>query len=266
MLQGTRLEPRHHSTSAVRLEDGVLISAVNWPWRRGSTVGGSCSTQQEHEKASWAFHAGFFFFSPPLFFFFLVDLLTRFTRLSVVLGVFRVQKDALWVSAEPCSHAPAKLNGVPFHRRRCKQSGRDSATLFFFSLPLKTSFVSSWSSFTCTNVLRPLNVHGGASRRVRRAPRTAFFFLKRTAFGCRSPQKLDRGIRNARAPEKKKKNPNESKRRAGNDTAAGLERHARTSDPSAALATEVHCEVQKRSDKEEEENEGQTRGSLLETH
>lgn len=34
----------------------------------------------------------------------------------------------------------------------------------------------------------------------------------------------------------------------------------------AALATEVHCEVQKHSDKEEEENEGQTRGSLLETH
>lgn len=38
------------------------------------------------------------------------------------------------------------------------------------------------------------------------------------------------------------------------------------SGPSAALATEVHCEVQKHSDKEEEENEGQTRGSLLETH
>lgn len=69
------------------------------------------------------------------------------------------------------------------------------------------------------------------------------------------------------------------KRRASNAAAAGLDRSVTpkwnreteekphtcgVSDPSVALATEVHCEVQKHSDKEE--NEGQTRGSLLETH
>lgn len=53
-------------------------------------------------KPSWAFHTGLF-----------VDLLTRFSRLSFVLRVLRVQEDALWVSSEPCSHAPAKLTAVP---------------------------------------------------------------------------------------------------------------------------------------------------------
>ncbi len=32
------------------------------------------------------------------------------------------------------------------------------------------------------------------------------------------------------------------------------------------LTSEVHCEDKKHSDEEEEENKGQTRGSLLETH
>lgn len=64
-------------------------------------------------KALLGFPRRLFFFSS-----FFVDLLTGFTRLSAVLRVLRVQKDALWVSAEPCSHAPAKLHGVPFHQTK----------------------------------------------------------------------------------------------------------------------------------------------------
>lgn len=69
-------------------------------------------------KPSWAFHAGLF-----------VDLLTRFSRLSFVLRVLRVQEDALWVSGEPCSHAPAKTHHCPFFRHRYKVA----AFCFFFS-------------------------------------------------------------------------------------------------------------------------------------
>lgn len=83
-------------------------------------------------KPSWAFHAGLF-----------VDLLTRFSRLSFVLRVLRVQEDALWVSGEPCSHAPAKLTTVPFFVTATKWQ-----LLFFFS-PLNSRSGSSWDSFTC---------------------------------------------------------------------------------------------------------------------
>lgn len=54
--------------------------------------------------------------------------------------------------------------------------------------------------------------------------------------------------------------------RASHPSGTEKPRTSSVSAPSAASATEVHCEVQKHSDKEEEENEGQTRGSLLETH
>lgn len=119
------MEPCHHSTSAVRLEDGVLISAANWLRRCDSTVGGQLLDAAGTPKPSWAFHAGFFF----------VDLLTRFARLSFVLRVFRVLKDALWVSAEPYGGVPAKPTRVPSFITATNKA----AAMFLFSGKLQAS-------------------------------------------------------------------------------------------------------------------------------
>lgn len=163
MLQGIRLEPCHHSTSAVRLEDGVLISAANWLWRCDSAVGGQLLDAAGTPKPSSAFHAGFFF----------ADLLTRFARLSFVLRLFRVLKDALWVSAEPYRGVPAKPTRAPFFITATNKAA--ALLLFYFSA--QTAGLSLpgvvLTAVRHTDVLQPLSVHGGASRRVGRAPRVS---------------------------------------------------------------------------------------------
>lgn len=103
-------------------------------WRCSSTIGGSCSTQQEHESPPGP--------STPAFFF---DLLTRFSRLSFVLRVLHVQEDALWISGEPCIRAPAKLTSVPF-----LSSPLQSGSFCFFLLFPNNRSVCSLNSFTCS--------------------------------------------------------------------------------------------------------------------
>lgn len=73
-------------------------------------------------RLSWAFHQGLF-----------VGVLTRFTRLSFVLRLLRVQEAALWVPGEPCSCAPAKLTAVPFFVTATKRKLL-FFVLFFFLL------------------------------------------------------------------------------------------------------------------------------------
>lgn len=78
-----------------------------------------------------------------LFFFFFPDLLTRFARLSFVLRVFRVLKDAFYRGV------PAKPTRVPFFI---------TATNKAAALPpcFRTNcrLVSSWSSFKCSQAHR----------------------------------------------------------------------------------------------------------------
>lgn len=118
----------------------VLISAANWLRRYDSTVGGggAAAGRSRNTKALLGFPCRLFF----------ADLLTRFARLSFVLRVFRVLKDALWVSAEPCRGVPAKPTRAPFFI---------TATNKAAALPLEETncrFVSSRTCFNCSQAHR----------------------------------------------------------------------------------------------------------------
>lgn len=104
---------------------------------------------------------------------FSADMLTRFARLSFVPRVFRVLEDALWVSLNPTAaylpNPPVSLFSSPLQTKRQR-----FCRVFFFSSG-KTAGLSLpgvlLTAVRHTDVLQPLNVHGGASRRVGRAPR-----------------------------------------------------------------------------------------------